>query len=308
MVMKKIILIFIFLIPAVLFGQQFPFMEAYYLNPFSMSASYAGLQNKGTLFMDYRSDWTGIEGGPRTYQLSYSDRYSEKVGLGGKFIYDRTDIFKQILLLGTYTYEIELLKEHKLIFGLSAGFYRNSVDLSKYYNDPAYVQDLVLLYGEQQSKIKFASDFSALYRYRQVEAGFLFSNLIFGSVHYRNSDMTYKPFNNYLLHTSYLFRLDDRWTVKPMVVLRGGQHIPAQVDLSGELKWNDRFWATTLLRTSGIFGIGLGGEVYQGILLNYSYNLSNNLNTNVPTNTFGSHQLTLGITIGKLVKEKEHKE
>jgi type IX secretion system PorP/SprF family membrane protein len=302
--MKKIIIICMFFIPAVLYGQQFPFMEAYFLNPFSMSPSYAGLQGKGTLFMDYRCDWTGIEGGPRTYQLSYSDKYSNNVGLGGKFIFDKTDIFKQILILGTYTYQVELLKEHIVNFGLSLGFYRNSIDLSKYYNDPAYVQDLVLLYGQQQSKLKFASDFSALYRYRKVEAGFLFSNLIFGTVHYRNSDMTYKPFNNYLLHTAYLFRLDEKWSLKSMLILRGGQNVPAQLDFSAQIKWNDMFWATTLVRTSGIFGIGLGGEIYHGILLNYSYNLSNNLNTNIPINTFGSHQLTLGIRISKFLKEK----
>ena len=112
--MKKIILICLLFIPAILYGQQFPFMEAYFLNPFSMSPSYAGLQNKSTLFMDYRADWTGIDGGPRTYQLSYSDRYSDRVGLGGKFIFDRTDIFKQVLLMGTYTYEVKIFKEHTL--------------------------------------------------------------------------------------------------------------------------------------------------------------------------------------------------
>ena len=100
--MKKTIIIYLFFIPAVVFGQQFPFMEAYYLNPYSMSPAYAGLQGKGTFFMDYRSDWTGIEGGPRTYQLSYNDKFREKVGLGGKFVYDRTDIFKQILAVILY--------------------------------------------------------------------------------------------------------------------------------------------------------------------------------------------------------------
>jgi type IX secretion system PorP/SprF family membrane protein len=305
--MKRIILIYIFFIPAVVSGQQFPFMEGYFLNPYSMSPAYAGTQGKGTIFMDYRSDWTGIEGGPRTYQLSYNDRLKDRVGLGGKFIFDRTDIFKQILVLGTYTYEVRIMQEHTVNFGLSLGFYRNSIDLTKYYNDPTYVQDMVLLYGQQQSKLKFATDFSTLYRYKRLEAGILFSNIMFGTVHYKNSDMTYKPFRNYLIHTSYLFRLDDRWSLKPMMVLRGGQHVPAQLDIAGEVKWNDIFWATTVFRTPGILGIGLGGEIYHGFVLNYSYNLSNSLNANIPTNTFGSHQLTLGIRLNKLMKEKTEK-
>jgi type IX secretion system PorP/SprF family membrane protein len=291
--MKRIFIIFNLLIPTVIFGQQFPFMEAYNVNPFSLSPAYAGIHNAKTLFLDYRSDWSGIEGGPTTYQLSYNSKLKDRVGLGGRFIYDKADIFKQILILGTYSYEVKILKDHTLNFGLSLGFYRNSIDLSKYYNDPGYVDDKVLLYGQQKSKIKFATDISALYRYKKVEAGILFSNLMIGTVRYHNTDMTYKPFKNYLLHASYLFMLDDKWSIKPTCILRGGQHIPVQFEISPAVTWNERFWATTLLKTSGVFSVGLGGEVYDGIILNYSYSLS----TNIALNTFGSHQLTLGVRI-----------
>jgi type IX secretion system PorP/SprF family membrane protein len=299
--MKRIIIIFMLLIPTVIFGQQFPFMEAYNVNPFSLSPAYAGIHNSKTLFIDYRSDWSGIEGGPTTYQLSYSDKLKYRVGLGGKFIYDKADIFKQTLILGTYSYEVKILEDHTLNFGLSLGFYRNSIDLSKYYNDPGYVDDMVLLYGQQKSKIKFASDISALYRYKQLEAGILFSNMMIGTVKYRNTDMTYKPFKNYLLHASYLFTLDDKWSIKPIFILKGGQHIPLQLEISPSVTWNERFWATTLLKTSGVFSFGLGGEVYDGIILNYSYSLS----TNIALNTFGSHQLTLGVRIWSLIKGKK---
>jgi type IX secretion system PorP/SprF family membrane protein len=301
--MKRVIIIYLLLMPVYAFGQQFPYMDAYYLNPYSLSPAYAGLHNKGTIFMDYRSDWTGIEGGPRTYQLSYSDRFRERVGLGGKFVYDKTDIFQQMFFMGTYTYEVKIQQAHALNFGLSMGFYRNSIDLTKYYNNPSYVQDLVLLYGQQDSKLKFVSDFSVLYRYKEVEAGVLFSNLMYGNVHYKNSDMTYKPFKNYVMHASYLVTLDDSWTVRPTLVFRGGQHVPAMMDLSAALTWTERVYVSALIRTSGVFGIGLGGEICKGILLNYSYNMSKNL----PMDTFGSHQVTLGIEIFKLGKDKNPK-
>jgi type IX secretion system PorP/SprF family membrane protein len=301
--MRKIIIIYLLLMPVFAFGQQFPYMDAYYVNPYSLSPAYAGLHNKGTIFMDYRSDWTGIDGGPRTYQLSYSDRLKDRVGLGGKFVYDKTDIFQQMFFMGTYTYEVKIQNAHSLNFGLSMGFYRNAIDLSKYYNNPTYVQDLVLLYGQQESKLKFVSDFSVLYRYKRIEAGILFSNLMYGSVHYQKSEMTYKPFMNYLLHASYLARLDDNWTVKPTVVWRGGQHVPTLVDVSAALTWTERFYATALFRTSGVFGVGLGGEICKGILLNYSYNMSKNL----PMDTFGSHQVTLGVEIFRIGKEKNPK-
>jgi type IX secretion system PorP/SprF family membrane protein len=301
--MQKTIFILLILIPTVVSGQQFPFMEGYNVNPLNLSPAYAGIYNKKTLFIDYRSDWSGIEGGPKTCQLSYSDKFKNKVGLGGRFFYDKTDIFKQTLILGTYTYEVNIEEEHTLNFGLSLGLYRNSIDLSKYFNDPNYVQDMVLIYGQQKSKIKFATDISALYRYKQGEAGILFSNIMFGTAKYRGSDMTYKPFKNYLLHASYLFTIDDKWSIKPTCILRGGQHVPVMFEISPTVTWNDRFWAMTVMRTSGIFGLGLGGEVYKGILLNYSYNFSNSMNATVPISAFGSHQITLGIKIFSFRKE-----
>jgi type IX secretion system PorP/SprF family membrane protein len=316
--MRKVIIIFIVLMPAVLFGQQFPFMEGYHVNPFSLSPAYAGIHNSKTLFIDYRSDWSGLEGGPTTYQLSYNDRFKKKEGLGGKFIYDqsdifrsnvgfgvrfiydKTDIFKQTLILGTYTYEVKFAKVHKVNFGLSAGFYRNSIDFAKYYNDPDYIQDQALLNSQEKSKIKFATDISALYRYRNLEAGILFSNIMFGTAKYRNTDLTYKPLKNYSLHATYLIAAGNRLSVEPTVIIRGGQNIPVQLEIAPAVTWNNRFWGTALFSTGGIFGVGLGGEVYDGIILNYSYNFS----SNVAINIFSSHQLTLGIRIFNLVTKK----
>ena len=151
--MRKLIYISIVLaLPVGLLAQQFPFMEAYNVNSFNMTPAYAGLKSVRTLFLDSRSDWTGIDGGPLTCQLSYNASLNGNVGLGGRFIYDKTDIFRQTMLLGTYTYVVRLAEEHFINFGLSAGFYKNSIDLGKYYNDPDYVQDAVLTSGQRSRK------------------------------------------------------------------------------------------------------------------------------------------------------------
>jgi len=300
--MKKLKYILLFsLIPAGLFGQQFPFMEGYNMNPFNMSPAFAGIHNPSTIFVDYRSDWTGVNGGPVTYQLSYNDRIFEKVGVGGRFIYDKTDIFKQTMLMGTYSYEVEVLDEHFLNFGLSVGFFRNSIDLAKYYNNPDFIQDNVLIYGLQKSKIKFATDISALYRFRQIEGGILFSNVMFGSAKYNSSDIAYKPMKNYLIHLSYDYEINRTWSVKPYALLRGGQHYPTQLEIASEVRFIKKFWGTAVFRTGGIWGMGLGGEIYKGVLMNYSYNLS----TNVALNTFGSHQISLGLRIFDLINIKQ---
>jgi type IX secretion system PorP/SprF family membrane protein len=294
--MKKSVYLSVMLfITATLSAQQFPFMEGYNVNPFSLSPAFAGIHNSKTLFLDYRSDWSGLEGGPTTYQLSYNTSLYKKVGVGARFIYDKTDIFKQTLILGTYTYEIKLAGKHYINLGLSAGFYKNSIDLAKYFNNPDFVNDQALISGVEKSKIKFVSDISLLYRIGNFESGVLFSNLMFGSAKYNNLEVSYKPFKNYLLHAGYNFQVTDRWDMKPFILWRAGEHTPGMVEMAASVTYNKRVWATALYRTAGIWGLGAGAELFEGVLVNYSYNMS----TGVALNIFGSHQVTLGFRLFK---------
>jgi type IX secretion system PorP/SprF family membrane protein len=294
--MKKSVYISILLMATgVLSAQQFPFMEGYSINPYILSPSFAGIHNSNILFLDYRSDWTGLDGGPSTYQLSYNTNLYKRASVGGRFIYDKTDIFKQTLLLGTYSYEIKFAEKHFINLGLSAGIYKNSIDLAKYFNDPDYVVDGALISGLEKSKIKFISDFSALYRVGGFESGILFSNLMFGSAKYNNLELSYKPFNNYMAHLAYNFQLSDKWDMKPYILWRAGQHIPGLAEMSATVTYSKKVWATALFRTGGIWGFGAGAQIFDGILINYSYNLS----TGVALNTFGSHQVTLGFRLFK---------
>ena len=292
--MKKIQYItMLLMVCGTLSAQQFPFMEGYTINPFSISPAFAGIQNVKTLFIDYRSDWAGLGGGPTTYQLSYNDKVAKNVGLGGRFIYDKTDIFKQTLIIGSYSYEVKFAEKHRINFGLSAGLYKNSIDLVKYFNNPDYVTDAALISGLEKSKFKFVSDVSALYRLGDFESGILFSNLMFGTAKYSTTEVTYKPFMNYMAHAAYNFQASERWDIKPFVLWRAGQHVPGMVEMAATATYNKKVWATALMRTAGVWGFGAGVQLFDGILVNYSYNLS----SGVALNTFGSHQITLGIKL-----------
>ncbi len=302
--MKKILIILIGLVSTTAFGQQFPSMEGYNINLYNLSSAYTGLQNIKTVFVDYRSDWSGMYAGPVTYQLSYNDRAGDKIGLGGKFVYDRTDIFKQIILLGTYAYDVNLTKDHYINFALSAGFFRNSIDIAKYYNNPDYALDQVLLYGSDNSKLKFATDISALYHFKNLDAGILFSNIMFGTARYKNNSLTYKPLKNFQVHTSYNFNVGEKWSLRPTLLLKGGQNVPIQFEVAPTAMWNKRIWGALIYRSGGVFGGSFGGEVYNGLMINYSYNLS----TNVAMSTFGSHQVTLGVRIFKPHQQTELKK
>ncbi|TFH34098.1 MAG: type IX secretion system membrane protein PorP/SprF [Bacteroidia bacterium] len=279
-------------------AQQFPFLSGYNVDPFRLSPAYAGLINPNSLFLDHRTDWAGVEGGPRTYMLSYHTRLGDRMGVGGRFTYDKTDIFSQMMILGTYTYEIQVTEGHLVNLGLSAGLYSNSINLGEYYNDPDFIDDPALTSGTERSKIKFTSDLSALYRFKTLEAGIFFSSLMFGPATYDNDQLTYKPMMNYQVHAAYRYDFNETWSVKPYLLFLGGENAPSQVELMAHVNYTERIWGSLMFRTGGIWGIGIGGEVYNGILLNYSYNMSHN----IAVNTFGGHQITIGIRFDSLKK------
>ena len=97
---KTIISILSFLCCCLLNAQQMPVSENYFMDKYGLSPSYAGHFNQGSLFTSFRSDWSGITGGPKTLRLSYSDLIMANAGYGGKIIYDKAGIFDTALYYG----------------------------------------------------------------------------------------------------------------------------------------------------------------------------------------------------------------
>ena len=144
--MKKIIITLVsILFQEVIIAQQMPISENYFIDKYALSSSYAGHFNPGSFFTSFRSDWSGIRGGPKTLRLSYSDLIMTNAGYGGKIIYDKAGIFNQLYIMGTYSYSLKIADEHKVLLALSVGIYHNRINFSDYYNDPKYNIDPVMI-------------------------------------------------------------------------------------------------------------------------------------------------------------------
>jgi len=250
--------------------------------------------------MGYRSDWSGIDGGPKTLRLSYNDAFMRNAGYGVKFIYDVAGIFKQIIILGTYSYRVKLADNHFILFGLSAGFYSNTLDLIDYYNDPKYTIDPALLSADVTSKLKFMSDVSAVYKYKGIEAGFLFSNINFGDSKYQEADVRYKPLANYQIHASYMYSISEKWDVSPLMILRGGKYIKSQFELASSVVYQKKLWGSLLFRDPCIWGVGIGTNIGKGLKIGYNFNIA----SSVAARFYNNHEISIGINIFELTRSK----
>jgi type IX secretion system PorP/SprF family membrane protein len=299
--MKKLITIIVGIISgASLYAQQMPLSENYFLDKYSLSPSYAGNFNNKYLFMGYRSDWSGIEGGPKTLRLSYSDAYKQNMGYGGKFIYDVAGIFKQTILLGTYSYRVKLTEEQVILFGLSLGFYSSTLNISDFYNDPKYSLDPALVNANLTSKLKFMSDFSAVYRFKGLDAGLLFSNINFGDAKYQDVNIHYKPLSNFQIHASYTYAISEKWAVSPLMILRGGKYIKSQFEFASQVIYQKNFWGSLMFRDPGIWGAGIGANIGRGLKIGYNFNIA----TATAPRYFNNHEICLGVNIFELTKPR----
>lgn len=292
------------LLPMLIKAQQMPISENYFMDKYSLSPSYAGHFNPGTIFTGFRSDWTGIDGGPKTIRLAYSDMLMTNAAYGGKIIYDKAGIFNQLYIMGTYSYNLKIEGEHRVILGLSLGLYNNKINFTDYYNDPKYNLDPALTQQDVVSKLKFISDFSALYVYKGVEAGIMFANLNFGDAKYKEVDVTYKPLANYQIHAAYTYIIDDRWSVSPLLYLRGGKYIKSQIGFAARVAYQNNLWASLSYRDPSILGFGFGANLTKGIRFSYNFNLA----TSVALNIYNNHEIALGIDIKDILTRRSRQE
>jgi type IX secretion system PorP/SprF family membrane protein len=296
---KSITALISILFHGVIIAQQMPVSENYFMDKYALSSSYAGHFNAGSFFTSFRSDWTGIVGGPKTLRLSYCDMLMTNAAWGGKIIYDKAGIFDQLYVMGTYSYSLRIVDEHKILLALSAGIYHNKINFTDYYNNPNYNIDPVMIQQDVSSKLKFMSDFSALYLFKGVEAGIMFANINFGDAKYNEVDVTYKPLANYQLHAAYSFRINDRWNINPLVYIRGGRFISSQVGIASMVKYQNNIWGSLSFRDPGIWGFGFGANIAKGIRFSYNFNFA----SSVALNIYNNHEIAIGVNIKDLVKK-----
>jgi len=286
----------------VVLSQQAPLSESYFIDKYYLAPSYAGNFNPKFLFMGYRSDWTGVDGGPKTFRMSYNDifPFMKNAGYGGKIIYDKAGIFNHIYMMGSYSYNLQVAEGHQVLFGLSMGFYKNRLNLLDYYNDPTYTLDPSLINQDIKSKVKFMTDFSAIWMWQGVEAGITFANIAFGDISYKNIDLKYTPLANYQFHATYNYSINEDFDLLPLAIVRAGKDVKTQVEVAGQVVYLKRFWGSLVYRDPGTFGTGIGASIDKGLKIGYNFNFA----TNIQMGVYNNHEISIGFNIWEYLGTK----
>jgi type IX secretion system PorP/SprF family membrane protein len=124
----KQILIGCLLICGQLFAQHNDFQSLYMYDALTINPAYAGNKGALTLNANYRDQWKGIKGTPKTFSVSaHLLTKSKKIGLGLTDLNDQFGIQNDLRINGIYAYRIKI-KNAILSFGVAAGIRNESVN------------------------------------------------------------------------------------------------------------------------------------------------------------------------------------
>ncbi len=293
---KYVLVLIFFAFSVILKAQQVPLYNQYIFNPLEINPAYAGARNTLSAVLIHRSQWTAIDGAPRTQNLAiHSPFKKENMALGGLITHDAIGPTNSFKMGGIYAYKIKAGKGH-LGLGLRAGIQYIQFDWNKIsYKDPMEPTASV---GKTYD-INPDFSFGIFYNTNSFFTGLAFDQLYPAKLNFTDSS---SKENRLYRHSNLLigkaFKLDEEVIFRPSLLIRSVEQITGTADLNLSFLFFNQIWFGFSLRSG--YGLALLTE-YQfsnGLRVGYSVDRPSN-------NLKGYSGLTHEIFIGwDLVKQK----
>ncbi len=280
-------------------AQQLPLYSQYTAIPYLYNPAFAGQTENVNIGLLHRAQWKGIPGAPTTSVLTADGPIAVKnIGLGGTLFQDVTDITQRIGFYTSYSYNLKINEDQKVLFGLSLGFAQQRIDFSKSLikddNDP------MLMYRQNIRKSYFDATLGVAYVWKTLEVGLAVPQLIGNKLEYvnPNSSSYYYMNQHFVFSAKYAFDVnkEQEMQVYPLVLLRYAQGAPFQYDINAVFDWNKYGWAAITYKSNYAVGVNLGFRINNTLRAGYAYDFT--INT-VKNYAGGAHEFFLGYTFGK---------
>lgn len=249
--MKKTILLFAgFLLLTFLnaSAQQDAQYSQYMFNGIYVNPAYAGYKEVLNLHSFYRTQWTGINGAPKSMALAVDAIANDgNVGLALQVASDKLGAQTNLSVYGNYAYRIRMNADgsSRLALGLGVGMVNLAIDGSLLnpnnpeINQPIGSQSTIV--PDARAGVYFSND--------QFYAGFSADNLIAQFVNIDRYAFIPQPKPHYYLTAGALIPLNEDFQVKPSFLLKDDRGGPTSLDLNAFLMIKDILWVGGSYRT-----------------------------------------------------------
>lgn len=295
--MKKILYIFILILPLFSSGQQLPLYSQYMLNDFAINPAVAGSKSFSPLRLNVRNQWAGLgASAPLTNTLSFHAPVRDgEFGLGGTVFQERTGPYSQFGLMFSYAYHTKLSRDNstRLSLGASAMITQHSLnqDELEFKNpDPGFESGVVSSLAPDASfglMLHSSTYYIAGAVHQLFETTFReASSNIFG-----DNDQV----RHYILNGGFKYFIYNDVFLEPSFFIKTIEGGPMQADVNARLVI-DKFWTGVSLRTSKSIVALIGLEIGK-LQLGYGFDLTL---SSIGSYTSGSHEISLGFNIPQM--------
>lgn len=304
-------------------AQQKPQYTQYPFNNYLVNPAFAGIENYIDLKLGHRSQWTGLEGAPKTTYLtinapigdnflnggagsgnpnerSYLRTYMAAEphhGVGLQVITDKAGLISQNTIAGSYAYHLGLSPTSNLAVGLTAGVSQYAINTSAITVENPI--DPALNNGNNSKWSPDVTVGALLYGanyYTGISVQQVLSQSIF-STNYNQS----KSVPHFLLTGGLKLYMTDDLTLMPSFLVKVIDPVPTTYDVNMKLAFRDDFWIGGSYRRNDSFGILAGFNLSSLINIGYSYDITT---SNLNTVSRGSHEIVIGILLNNTYSVK----
>lgn len=289
-----------FLFGLIASAQQEPQYTQYMYNPSVINPAYAGSLGYGSLFSLYRTQWIGLEGAPKTLNLSYHQPLENtSLGIGGNIVHDEIGPSTTTNLGLDISYTIAFENQSRLAFGMRAGGQLLNIDYTKlnHYN-PSDVSFRTNISNQFSPNIGVGLFYYNENSYVGLSVPMLLETKTYDEFAY--SDVNRRQ--HYYLSGGKVFDLTYDIKFKPAFVVKMVAGAPLQVDLTANFLINDKFTAGVAYRWSAALSGLVGFKVSDRLMIGYGYDRET---TRLANFNSGSHELFLQFDLFKITQRIE---
>jgi len=247
--MKKIhILILLTLVGKWAMAQQDAQFSQYMFNGIYINPAYAGYKEQLNLHAFYRTQWTGIEGAPKTMSLAIDAVANNgNVGLALQISSDRLGAQRNQSIYANYAYRLAMKSDgsSRLAFGVGVGAVQLGIDGSLLNPNDVEVNQPI---GNQNSILPDARA-GIFYSDNRFYAGLSADNLVSQYIDIDRYAFIAQPKPHYYLTAGMLLPINQDIQIKPSFLLKDDRGGPTSLDLNAFFILGEKLWVGGSYRT-----------------------------------------------------------
>ncbi len=292
-------------------AQQQAQYSQYMNNNYLLNPGATGVEDYIDVKFSYRTQWTGLEGAPKTYYASISsslgkwrstpkrtlrDRYRPFHAVGGLVYNDVTGPTSRTGAYASYACNLVLTTKIRMALGVSVGMQQFAVD-----GEQLHFFDPTTRAASAAARVLDGS--VGLWMYSPDFYVGVSSAQLLGS----KLDFSYGPNlldagapgntlrRHYFATAGVRVKLDEDWSLVPSVLVKAVAPAPLSVDLNAKLKYQDLLWFGVSWRAFDS-AVAMVGISYEQFTLGYSYDAGL---SGLGGYHSGSHEVLLGLRLKK---------